>query len=45
NVHYRQAYERLTSAALPPAPPLPAVPVAATGRPADVDELLRRISR
>jgi len=45
NVHYRQAYERLTSATLPPAPPLPAVPVAATGRPADVDELLRRISR
>lgn len=42
NVRYRQAYERLTGATLPPAPPLPPVSAAAIDRRPDVADLLSR---
>jgi hypothetical protein len=43
NVEYRQAYERLTGATLPPASALPPVPGAATPGPVDVDDLVRQV--
>jgi class 3 adenylate cyclase/tetratricopeptide (TPR) repeat protein len=43
NVEYRHAFERLTGTALPPGPPLPPVPDAATVGSVDVDALLQQV--
>jgi class 3 adenylate cyclase/tetratricopeptide (TPR) repeat protein len=43
NVEHRRAFERLTGTTLPPGPPLPPVPDAATVGSVDVDALLQQV--
>jgi tetratricopeptide (TPR) repeat protein len=43
SVRYREAYARLTGAALPPGPPLPPLPEVLDGDPGSLEELLRQV--